>query len=74
MNLNMLSKLGNLICVYVKFICKILDICSQQKKKKRIHKICLEKSEYHNCFCSFVLRGAFTSPCLVICRNLWNLF
>ena len=33
MNLNMLLKLGNLICAhadFAKFICKTLDICSQQ--------------------------------------------
>ena len=37
MNLNMLLKLGNLICAYAdfaKFIYKTFDICSQQKKKK----------------------------------------
>ena len=35
-NLNMLSKLGNLIYVHAKFIYKILDICCQQKKRKSI--------------------------------------
>ena len=64
MNLNMLLKLGNLICAhadFAKFIYKTLDICIQQKKNnnndnnnstymyKKIH-ICLGKPEYHNCF------------------------
>ena len=34
----MLLKLGNLICIYAgfaKFIYKISDICSQQKKKEQ---------------------------------------
>ena len=36
MKLNMLLKLGNLICAhadFAKFIYKTLDICSQQKKE-----------------------------------------
>ena len=55
MNLNMLLKLGNLICAnadFAKFIYKMLDICSQSnkmKKEKKIH-ICLRKSKYHNRF------------------------
>ena len=62
MNLNMLLKLGNLICAhadFAKFIYKTLDICSQQNNNNnnnnnnnmytKIH-ICLGKSEYHNCF------------------------
>ena len=61
MNLNMLLKLGNLICAYTdfaKFIYKILDIGNQQNNNNnnnntymytKIH-ICLGKSEYHNCF------------------------
>ena len=37
MNLNMLLKRGNLICAhadFAKFVYKILDICSRQKKQK----------------------------------------
>ena len=37
MNLNMLLKLGNLICAhadFAKFIKKTLDVCNQQKEKK----------------------------------------
>ena len=40
MNLDMLLKLGNLICDHVdfpKFIHKILDICSQPKKKEKTY-------------------------------------
>ena len=36
MNLNMLLKLGNLICAhadFAKFIKKTLDVCNQQKEK-----------------------------------------
>ena len=67
MNLNMLLKLGNLICAhagFAKFNYKILDICIQPKKnlkKKKdtymytkIH-ICLEKSEYHNLHLLFLV-------------------
>ena len=38
MNLNMLLKLGNLICAhedFAKFIYKTLDICGQQKKQQK---------------------------------------
>ena len=90
MNLNMLLKLGKLICAhpdFAKFIYKILDICSQQKKKKKKKK---EKKKIHICirkyiyvhenqnitivFFPFALRCTFTFPCLVICWYLWNLF
>ena len=46
MNLNMSLKLGNLICAhadFAKFIYKILDICSQQKKQKHV---CVQKYFY----------------------------
>ena len=42
MNLNMLLKLGNLICAnadFAKFIYKMLDICSQSNKMKKEKKI-----------------------------------
>ena len=71
MNLHMSLKLRNLICAHVdfaKFIYKILDICSQRKKKEektyiyaKIH-ICLAKSEYLNRFFLFSLRCTFTFP------------
>ena len=84
MNLNMLSKPGNLICTdadFVKFIYQnIKYLLAAEKKEERnrymytkIH-TCLGKSEYHNRFFSFALRCTFTFPCLVICRNLRNLF
>ena len=41
MKLNMLLKRGNLICAhadFTKFIYKILDICSQQKKYIYVYK------------------------------------
>ena len=50
MNLNMLLKLGNMICAYAdfaKFIYKKQDICSQPKNPKK-PQICLEKFEYGN--------------------------
>ena len=57
------------------FFYKILDICSQQKrKKKKETHICLEKSEYHNRFFPFSPLCTLTFPCLIICWNLWNLF
>ena len=65
-DLNMLLKLGNLICAhadFAKFIYKLLDICSQQEKNTymytKIH-ICLGKSEYHNRFFLFPLRCTLT--------------
>ena len=48
MNLSMLLKLGNLICVhadFAKFIYKALDICSQQEKNDNKH-ICIQKYIY----------------------------
>ena len=45
----------------------------------KIH-ICLEKSEYHNCFSRLRLpyvlhlRSTFTFPYLVIYWSLWSLF
>ena len=69
-------KLGNLICAhadFAKFIYKILDICSLQKKKKEKH-ICIQKSEYHNRFFPFASRYTFAFPSIVVCWNLWNLF
>ena len=70
MNLNMLLKRGNLICAhadFAKFVYKILDICSRQKKQKKNKHIYLVKSEYHNRFLPFTLRCTFTFPCLRIC-------
>ena len=62
-NLNTLLKLGNLICAhadFVKFIYKLLDICSQQKKKRN--------------FFPFTLRCTFTFPCLGISYGIYLYF
>ena len=79
MNLNMLLKLGNLICAHadnVKFIYKPRNICSQQKKNiitiiviilyvyKNVY-VCLGKSEYHNSIFPFALGSTFTLPCFI---------
>ena len=66
MNLNMLLKLGNLICAHAGFVKFIHKKNTYMYTKTHI---CLEKSEYRH-----ALRCTFTFPCLAICWNLWNLF
>ena len=78
MNVNLLLKLQNLIFAhaeFAKFIYKLLDICSQSKRKKMLMhlqilmKIIISKS-------SFSVNSALHEffPCLVVCLNLLNLF